>query len=536
MTPANRTDPRFRAAWHRAGFANPFRIGHQCSMNVLYWFKRDLRLADSPALTRAASLGTVLPVYVAEPEYWRLPDTSSRQWAATAEALADLRAAVQPLGGTLVIRTGDAIEVLSALCRRFAITRIVSHEETGNLWTYARDRRVAAWARAEGIIWEELPQSGVVRRLANRQGWAAGRDAFMAAKVLPIPALTFVGDIEPGPIPTPQALRLAPDPCPARQTGGRVAGLALMNSFLDQRGETYRRALSSPLTAERACSRLSPHIALGALSLREVVQATAAAQSSRPRSRWSGALGSFQSRLAWRDHFVQKLESQPAIEVRALHAAAARRPASQDAAWLDAWASGETGFPFLDACMRYLNATGWLNFRMRAMVMSMASYNLGLDWRATGSVLARRFTDYEPGIHWPQVQMQSGLTGINIPRIYNPVKQGQDQDPTGAFTRCWVPELASLPDGFLQQPWKWPGAQGLLGRRYPEPLVDLAASARVARDSLAEARRGPGFRAEAERILERHASRPDSRFVNDRSPRPRPVRAKAPTAQMSFDL
>jgi deoxyribodipyrimidine photo-lyase len=186
--------------------------------------------------------------------------------------------------------------------------------------------------------------------------------------------------------------------------------------------------------------------------------------------------------------------------------------------------------------MRYLAATGWLNFRMRAMVMSVASYNLGLDWRATGAVLARRFTDYEPGIHWPQVQMQSGLTGINIPRIYNPVKQGLEQDPTGAFTRRWVPELASLPDGFLHQPWKWPGAQGLLGRRYPEPLVDLAASARAARSSIAAARSGAAFKAESLAVLDRLASRCDSRFPNDRNPRRSLPRRRPPPAQMSLDL
>ena len=102
---------------------------------------------------------------------------------------------------------------------------------------------------------------------------------------------------------------------------------------------------------------------------------------------------------------------------------------------LAAWEAGETGLPFVDACMRYLRATGWLNFRMRSMLVAVASYHLWLDWRATGPHLARQFTDYEPGIHWPQVQMQSGTTGMNTVRIYNPVKQGRDQDPAGVFTR-----------------------------------------------------------------------------------------------------
>ena len=117
--------------------------------------------------------------------------------------------------------------------------------------------------------------------------------------------------------------------------------------------------------------------------------------------------------------------------------------------------------------MRYLDHGGWLNFRMRAMLVAVASYHLWLDWRDTGPHLARMFTDYEPGIHWPQMQMQSGTTGMNTVRIYNPVKQGTDQDPGGVFTRRWVPELAEIPDAFLQAPWGWEGAGRILGKRYP---------------------------------------------------------------------
>ncbi|MFN6979869.1 MAG: FAD-binding domain-containing protein, partial [Gemmobacter sp.] len=365
-------------------------------MNVLFWFKRDLRTEDNPALTRAAALGRVLPVYIVEPDYWRLPDTSGRQWAFVAECLADLRADLGRLGAPLVVRTGDAVEVLGKLARAYRIARIVSHEETGNLWTYARDRRVTAWARAEGIVWEELAQSGVVRRLAGRDGWAARRDAFMAqAQVAAPEVLDPVPGVEPGPIPGARALRLAEDRCPHRQAGGRGAALTLLGSFLTQRGEPYRAAMSSPVTAERACSRLSPHLALGTLSGREVVQAAAARAGERPGGKWGGAMASFQARLAWRDHFMQKLEDEPAIETRCLHPATeGLRPRAPDAVRLAAWAAGETGMPFVDACMRYLAATGWINFRMRAMLVSVASYHLWLDWRATGPVLARLFTDY----------------------------------------------------------------------------------------------------------------------------------------------
>lgn len=502
-------------------------------MNVLVWFKRDLRPHDHAALTRAAGMGRVLPLYIVEPELWRQPDAAARHWDFVAESLVALRADLAALGAPLVVRVGDAVQVLDRLCRQNDIRHILSHEEVGNLWTFARDRRVGAWARASGIAWEELPQSGVVRRLQGRNGWARQRDAFTAADQLPAPGLQAIHGMEPGAIPSARALRLTDDRCPHRQTGGRAQGLLLLDSFLTKRGEPYRAAMSSPVGGERACSRLSPHLAYGTLSGREVAQATSLRLAERPGGRWPGALASFQSRLAWRDHFMQKLEDEPQIERRSLHRAADDlRPRDPDAVRLAAWATGQTGLPFVDACMRYLQATGWLNFRMRSMVMATASYHLWLDWRATGTVLAQLFTDYEPGIHWPQVQMQSGTTGINTPRIFNPVKQGFDQDPTGVFTRRWVPELAEVPDVFLQTPWKWEGAHGFLGRRYPEPVVDVAASARAARDAVFGLRKEAN-RTEIDEIIERHASRADPRFVNDRSPR---RRVPAPSAQLTLDL
>jgi deoxyribodipyrimidine photo-lyase len=196
-----------------------------------------------------------------------------------------------------------------------------------------------------------------------------------------------------------------------------------------------------------------------------------------------------------------------------------------------AWEKGETGIPFVDACMRSLNATGWLNFRMRSMLMAVASYHLWLDWRQPGLHLARMFTDYEPGIHWSQVQMQSGTTGMNTIRIYNPVKQGRDQDPTGAFTRRWLPELADVPDAVLQEPWRWEGAARL---RYPAPIVDVAEAARMAREAVWAVRKSEGFAPQAARIVDRHASRKDreGHFVNDRAPRRR--NAKTDPRQMGF--
>jgi deoxyribodipyrimidine photo-lyase len=507
---------------------------------VLLWFKRDLRVADNPALALAAARGLpVLPLFIVEPEGWAEPDASARHYRFLAESLAGLRGELAALGAPLVVRAGPAVEVLSELCARFGLREIVSHEETGNAWSYARDRAVASWARADGIAWTQVPQPGVVRRLRNRDGWAARRErAIRQGMAAPPEALAGV-DIDPGAIPEARALGLPLDACPARQPGGRAEAEALLASFLEVRGRTCRKAMSSPLEGERACSRLSPHLAWGTISGREAAHAAsrrkAAAQGTREG--WAGAMKSFEARLAWRDHFMQKLEDEPAIETRCLHPAyEGLRPRAGDAARLRAWERGETGLPFVDACMRYLIHGGWLNFRMRAMLVAVASYHLWLDWRDTGPHLARMFTDYEPGIHWPQMQMQSGTTGMNTVRIYNPVKQGLDQDPGGVFTRTWLPELAEVPDRFLQTPWAWEGAGRVLGRAYPEPVVDVAEAARQAREKVWAVRQGGAFRAEAQRIVKKHASRKDGgagrHFVDDRAGRGRRVDAR----QLKLDL
>ncbi len=496
---------------------------------VLVWFKRDLRVTDHPAL--AAAGAHVLPVYIIEPAYWRGRDVSARHWAFLAEALESLRGELATLGQPLVIRQGEAVAELARLCARFGITRMISHEETGNAWTYARDRRVAAWARGAGIEWQELPQSAVVRRLPSRDGWQAARNRFMRAGPLPAPAALAPVSREATPrhLPDPRALGLAPDPCPHRQTGTHAAARATLESFLATRAAGYRSQMSSPLTAERACSRLSPYLALGLLSVREVEAARQRTRATRPD--WAAPMNSFAKRLAWRDHFIQKLEDEPELEHRCLHPAHEGLRDTEPAR-LAAWAAGETGLPFVDACMRYLRATGWLNFRMRAMLMSVASYHLWLDWRDTGAHLARMFTDYEPGIHWSQCQMQSGTTGINTLRIYNPVKQGHDQDPDGRFIRAWVPELRHLPPRALHQPWTAPEGAA---PRYPAPIIDLDAAGRRARDVMWGLRKGRDFRDAAQRIAHKHASR--ARDSDRSSARARRAAKRAPDpAQLRLDL
>jgi deoxyribodipyrimidine photo-lyase len=512
-------------------------------LNIV-WFKRDLRVVDHRALAMAADAGPVLPLYIAEPELWTQPDASARQWAFAAESLAELQRALADLGQPLCVMMGEAVSILQAVHESHGIAALWSHEETGNGWTYARDLAVAAWAKEAGIAWHEPRQFGIIRRIKSRNGWAKAWDRDMAQAITPPPAaLQMIDGDWPTCIPTAKELGLALDPCPYRQTGGRAAALSTLDSFLNERGREYRYQMSSPVTAFDASSRLSPHLTWGTLSMREVAQASWARMrelkqsDARDTKSWRASMISFSGRQHWHCHFMQKLEDEPRIEFENLHRAYdGIRPDTADAARLQAWTTGNTGFPFIDACMRALNSHGWINFRMRAMLMSFASYHLWLPWRESGLHLARKFVDYEAGIHWSQVQMQSGTTGINTMRIYNPVKQGYDQDPAGIFVRAFVPELNAVPDAFLHEPWRWPDAADLA---YPPPIVDNASAAKGARDALYVIRKNPTHKAAARKIVDKHGSRKTGMPMTGQGRRAKPKSAvpkPIDTAQITMDF
>ncbi|MBQ0929910.1 deoxyribodipyrimidine photo-lyase/cryptochrome family protein [Ideonella sp. 4Y16] len=522
----------------------------------LVWFKRDLRVADHAPLAQAAQHGPVVALFVYEPSLLHSAEFDACHLDFINDALAALREALARRGCPLLIRVGECPQVLQDLQASLGFRALWSHEETGLEVTYARDRRVAAWCRAQGIAWHEIPQCGVVRRLRNRDGWAERWAQRMSAPLVAPPvalrtvaALHNLGEVAAQhPIRSAAELGVAGASRPEAQRGGERRGQAVLQSFLRERGVDYRRGMSSPTTGFQACSRLSAHLAWGSLSLRQVHQACeqrraaideARAVGAAVDPRWPASLQSFSSRLRWHCHFMQKLEDEPRIEFENFsHAFDGLREPGAHPERLAAWCAGRTGYPLIDACMRALHSGGWINFRMRAMLVSFAAQHLWLHWRDFAPFLARQFIDFEPGIHYSQVQMQSGTTGINAIRIYSPIKQALDQDPEGVFIRRHVPELAAVPTGFLAQPERMPTAlQQRLGVRighdYPAPIVDHASAYRAARERIGALRKTPAARTEAERVLARHGSRRSGLPATERRP-PRRPRDSGGRAQLSL--
>lgn len=488
----------------------------------LVWFKRDLRCENHAALVEAAKLGPIRCIYLVEPTLWMQPDVALQHFEFIRECLHDLDAQLHLLGGTLEVHKGEVTEVLNNIWATSPFQGLHSHQETGNGFTYSRDQEVGKWCQSHNLHWGQYPQFGVTRGLKNRNEWQSNWQKHMEAPLCELPPIQFW---KASPVPNSSAQYLTPSTMqapahlrhnpPLRQRGGRSLALKTLNSFLKQRSMGYRGGISSPLSAPDACSRLSVYLTYGCLSIREVVQATneELLQTPPQASRKISGLSAFMSRLYWHCHFIQKLESEPEIEWRNMHRGYdALRENEFNDDHFNALKDGKTGWPMVDACVVMLRETGWLNFRMRAMLVSVAAYPLWLHWKPVGDWLATQFLDYEPGIHWSQLQMQSGTTGINVTRVYNPIKQAQDHDQKGFFVKKWLPHMRQIPDIWLFEPWKITQEEqnniGIyVGKDIPQPIVDITIATKGSKDRLHARRNLSDVRAGKKSVIDKHASR-----------------------------
>ena len=264
------------------------------------------------------------------------------------------------------------------------IDGIYAHEETSHLWGYRRDDDMRRWCRKRAIRFDEFPTNGIVRRLPERDDWARLRNQRMASPLTTKPDALLPLAIPIGDIPAKHDALFGDDVPGLTQTGGRRAGIQTLHSFLTERGSAYLFRLSAPGLSEIHCSRLSTHLTWGTLSAREIVKSVQARRvqlSAADGKIWKRNLSAFTSRLSWRCHFIQKLESEPEIEFRSFHPSMnnirdKNIELSEDKNKLDAWKNGSTGIDYIDACMNFLRETGWLNFKGPPVVLNPKSESI----------------------------------------------------------------------------------------------------------------------------------------------------------------
>lgn len=478
----------------------------------IVWLKRDLRSQDHWPLHEAemSSLPYIL-IYLFEPSIITYPDTGLRHLRFQYHSILQLNEKLKSCNKEVILFYAEAITALSAIKAQFEIEAVFSYQESGTQITYDRDKAVAEYCSGNNITWRQFQRDGIIRGIKNRFEWDKNWFLTMSSPLIknqfaPREYPAFKNDYE---LPKELENRLKEYP-KQYQPAGEDFGWQYLKSFVKIRGRNYSKDISKPLESRTSCSRISPYLSWGNLSIKQVYQYVNAHKAES-----KAAYANMLTRLKWHCHFMQKFEVECSYENKCINSGYEFLEHTKNEKYISAWKEGETGFPLVDACMKCLKATGWLNFRMRAMLVSFFCHHLYQDWRDATYCLARLFLDYEPGIHYPQFQMQAGTTGINTIRIYNPVKQSQEHDPDGVFIKQWLPQLKNVETKYIHEPHKMTLLEQqfcgvIIGKDYPWPVVNIETAAKQARDKIWGHRKNDLVKQENNRILRIHTRRKES--------------------------
>ncbi|MCU0505796.1 MAG: DNA photolyase family protein [Chloroflexi bacterium] len=448
---------------------------------TLLWLRRDLRLRDHPALAAALGRGgSVVPVFVLDPRLVGGPRSSANRTWFLLESLREVAAGLAARGAPLVVRTGHPEDVIPALAEEAGASAVVASRDVSP-FARARDRAVGEALAAAGrrlhlergllvaepeeVHTDDGRPVTVFTPFSRRWAAVPRRTRVPTPDAIPsLPAGTLAGEALPAsPVPTADpALLPRPGETAAHERLARWVASAELPAYADGRDRLD----------QDGTSRLSADLKFGTLSPLEVLLATEGPGDGRRV---------FVAELCWREFYAHILWHFPHV-VRGAY-----RPAYDAIAWADdpgglaAWREGRTGYPVVDAAMRQLAASGWMHNRARMIAASFLAKDLLVDWRAGEAHFMTHLVDADVGSNNGGWQWTAGTGTDAAPyfRIFNPVSQGRKSDPSGAYVRRWVPELARVPDAFLHEPWAMPpdvqaAAGCVIGRDYPAPIVDHA--------------------------------------------------------------
>jgi len=473
-------------------------------MTSILWFRRDLRVADNPALAAAlARGGPVICTYILEDDdagTWR-PGGASRWWLAG--ALASLDQALAKRGNRLVLRRGRAEEQLTRLILETGAESIFWNRRY-EPWAIKRDERIKSAIKARGLAAESFNASLLqepwtlktqkeqpyrVFTPFRRALYAHGepdRPARAPAKI-PAPSTFPAGDNLADWDLTPHRPDWAGG-LRASWTPGEAGAHRNLDEFIDSALFAYRNGRDRPGIA--GTSRLSPHLHFGEIGPRQIWHAATTRSIAETGSPTAPGVETFLSEIAWREFAHHLLYHFPTLPETPLRPEFVAFPWRDDPAGQDAWQRGMTGYPIVDAGMRELWTTGWMHNRVRMIAASFLIKDLLLPWRAGEDWFWDTLVDADLANNAASWQWVAGCGADAAPyfRVFNPTLQGEKFDPDGSYVRTWVPEIAKLPDKLIHTPWKASPLEladcGIaLGRDYPMPILDHGGARQRALDA-----------------------------------------------------
>ena len=475
------------------------------SINVV-WIKRDIRTQDHEPFDLAEkNKRDYINIYLFEPSIINHPDCSLRHLQFVYQSIKETNKKLSKYNKEIHVFHQEAELVFEFLSNLYTIKNVFSYQETGIRKTWNRDKKLSLFFKTEKINWKQVQKDGIQRGIKTRKNWDQKWYHVMNQPVIKNifkkqPVLTFENPFTIKPI-----LKEKLDNYPTSlQKPGEELAWKYLKSFCKKRGADYSKNISKPQDSRASCGRISPYLSWGNISNRQAVQFIKTHPNYEFNKRSFNAI---LTRLKWRDHFIQKFEVECDYESRCINKGFESLSYKNDENLILAWEKGTTGFPLIDASMRCLIKTGWINFRMRAMLVSFLCHHLDCSWKLGVYHMAKIFLDYEPGIHYTQFQMQAGTTGINTVRIYNPIKQSKDHDPDGIFIKKWVEELKDVPKEFIHEPWMMTEMDKVfyeLNYNYKKPIINLKDSGKLARAKIWGHRKYRKVKLENRRIIVTH--------------------------------